>query len=641
MSIVIGTAGHIDHGKTSLVQALTGINCDKLSEEKRRGITIDLGFAYYISHTGEKLSIIDVPGHEKFIRNMVAGASGIDVVMLVIAADEGIMPQTKEHIEICSLLGVKHGFIVLTKIDIVDKQWLEVIKEDIKLSLKDTFLHNAPILKVSSTTGEGINNLKVHLNHYLSTSLSKQKTDIFRLPIDRVFTIKGHGTIITGTITSGSISTGEPITILPSNNKTKVKQIQYHGNIVETASAGQRAAINLHGINTSEVKRGDIIAHPDTLVLSTRWLISLTCLSSSPRPLKHRSEVHLHHGTQEVLAQLYFFNKNSLAPGETVLCEVRFKKPLIGIFGDHTVIRTFSPLQTVAGGSIINPIDSTILRHTITDSNITTLLSLPSVTEEELVQKQIEFLDTTGIYLTTLSIVTNIEHNRLLSILTSFIDKGIVICFDKENYGYMSVNTMKILVEQCLTAITNFHKKNPIKQGLEQGIFFTNYKIWGKILPHKLISFIINQLIQKGNLISEGNYIYLPSHTISLSSEQQYLYDNILKLYIEAGYTPPKLSNILTTLNSTIKQVTPIINLLLERKILTHITEDMYYSTQAIKKLKFILQNWFNSHKELDLATFKELSGGLPRKYSIPLLEYFDKERLTIRIGDKRQLRNP
>lgn len=641
MSIVIGTAGHIDHGKTSLVQILTGINCDKLSEEKRRGITIDLGFAYYVSPTGEKLSIIDVPGHEKFIKNMVAGASGIDVVMLVIAADEGVMPQTKEHIEICSLLGIKHGFIVLTKTDIVDKEWLEVIKEDIKLFLKNTFLHNTPILQVSSTTGEGIKNLKTHLNHYLSIPHSKQKTDIFRLPIDRVFTIKGHGTVVTGTIASGSIATGEAITILPSNKKTKVKQIQYHGNIVETAYAGQRTAINLHGINTSEVKRGDILAHPDTLVLSTRWLISLTCLPSSPRPLKHCSEVHLHHGTQEILAQLYFFNKNSLAPGETILCEIRLKKPLVGIFGDHVVIRTFSPLQTVAGGSIVNPIASPISRHTITDHTIDTLLSLPSATEEELVKKQIEFLDATGIYLTTLSIVTNIEHNRLLSILTSFIERGIIICFDKENYGYLSVNTMKTLVEQCLVAITNFHKKNPIKQGIEQGTFFTNYKIWGKILPHKLIGFIIKQLIQKGNLTSEGNYIYLPSHTISLSFEQQHLYDNILKLYIEAGYTPPKLSNILTTLNSTIKQATPIITLLLERKALTHITEDMYYSTQAIKKLKSILQNWFNSHKELDISTFKELSGGLPRKYSIPLLEYFDKEKLTIRIGDKRQLRNP
>lgn len=641
MSIVLGTAGHIDHGKTSLVHALTGINCDRLSEEKRRGITIELGFAYYDSSTGKRLSIIDVPGHEKFIKNMVAGASGVDAIMLVIAADKGIMPQTKEHIAICSLLGIKQGFIVLTKIDIVDKQWLELIKVDIAASLKDTFFHNTPIIEVSSITGEGINSLKTYLDQYLSTTNFKQRTNIFRLPIDRVFSLKGHGTIATGTITSGSISIGESIIILPSNKETKVKQLQSHGNMIETAYVGQRTAINLHGIETSEIKNGDILARPETLTLSTRWLISLTCLPSSPRPLRHRSEVHFHHGTQEVLASLYFFNKEHLSPGETTLCEVRFKKPLVGIFGDHSVIRTFSPLQTVAGGTTINPLGLSVPHNTITNKLINTLLYLPSATEEEIVQKQIELLDITGIYIKTLAIVTNIEHTRLLSILESLIAKGIIICFDKENYGYLSINTIQILNEQCLVVIKNFHKKNPLKQGIEQSIFFTNTKIWGKNLPTKLISFIISQLIQEGSLISKENHLCLTSHTISLSSKQKELYDNILKLYIEADYMPPRLNAILTKLNVSLKIAYPIITLLLEKKLLIHIKEDMYYSAQNIKKLASIIQSWFNSHKELDLSTFKELSGGLSRKYLIPLLEYFDKERLTIRIGDKRQLRKP
>lgn len=640
MAVVLGTAGHIDHGKTSLIQALTGINCDKLHEEKRRGITIELGFAYYDSPTGERLSIIDVPGHEKFIKHMVSGSSGIDILMLVIAADEGIMPQTREHLEICSLLGIQHGFIALTKIDMVTSEWLEIITEDIAGFLQDTFLANSPIIPVSSLTEEGVSSLKDYLNHQIKTVPPQKKTDVFRLAIDKIFTLKGHGTIATGTMTSGSISVGETLTVLPSGLTTKAKNLHCHGMSIKTAYPGQRIAINLHGVNISKTKRGDVLARPETIFPSNSWLISLYCLPSSQKILTHRTEVHFHHGTQDILARLYFFNKNKVFPGETALCEVIFNKSLIGIFGDHVVIRTGSPLQTVAGGLLLNPLGITSPRKKISQQTVDTLLSLPYLKEERLVQEQIELSKNNALYFSTLSVLTNLHSSRLAEILKDLLDKNKIVCFDQENQGYISTSTIQYLHNQCLLSAKAFHKKEPLKQGITRGILTTNTHGWGKGLPQKLTTFVVDSLLNIGSLLAIGNTICAASHNNSLGTEQQKLHDDILTLYIDAGFNPPSLQRTLDTLHLNFKNVGPIIKRLIEEGLLIKIKEDMYFSTQAIQTLRTALKEWFTTHKNLDLAEFKNISGGLSRKYIIPLLEYFDKERLTIRIGNSRQLRD-
>ena len=362
MALFLGTAGHIDHGKTSLVRALTGIDCDRLEEEKRRGITIELGFAWVPMPGGERLGIVDVPGHERFVKNMVAGAAGVDFVMLVIAADEGVMPQTREHLEICSLLGIRHGFVALTKVDMVDADWLELVQEDVRTFLQGTFLEGAPIFPVSSSTGQGIPALREHILACASSLPPRHGSDIFRLPVDRVFTLKGHGTVITGTVISGAVSEGDELCFMPGALPTRARSLQRHGSSVEMVRAGERCAVNVQGLEVTDIHRGNTLCRPDTLFPSRRWLVRLQCLKSAPRPLRQRTEVHFHHATQECAARVVFFDRDRLAPGDSCLAELRFSSDMVGVFGDHCVLRAYSPLRTVAGGTIVSPLPPLLRR---------------------------------------------------------------------------------------------------------------------------------------------------------------------------------------------------------------------------------------------------------------------------------------
>ena len=395
----MGTAGHIDHGKTSLVRALTGIDCDRLDEEKRRGITIELGFAFFPLPNGERMGVVDVPGHERFVRNMVAGAAGIDFVLLVIAADEGVMPQTREHLEICSLLGIRHGMVALTKIDMVDPELLELAREDVSAFLQGTFLESAPVFPVSSQTGEGLDALRNAIYEQNTILAPKRRSDLFRLPVDRVFTLKGHGTVVTGTLISGSAKVGDEVELLPGQRASRIRSIQTHGADVTEAAPGHRTSLNLHGLEVTDIERGDVVALPGSLFPATRWLVSLTCLSSSPRALRHRAEIHFHHGAKEVPARLYFYDRERLAPGETALVEVRFSTPLAGVFGDRCVIRAFSPLRTVAGGEALIPLDSAPRRRDLSPELRARLLALASHTgtdDETLTVTQIELAGPTA-----------------------------------------------------------------------------------------------------------------------------------------------------------------------------------------------------------------------------------------------------
>ena len=304
MSVVMGTAGHIDHGKTSLVRALTGIDCDRLEEEKRRGITIELGFAWAVMPDGERLGIVDVPGHERFVKNMVAGASGVDFVMLVIAADEGVMPQTREHLEICSLLGIRRGFVALTKIDMVDADWLALVTEDVRQFVAGSFLEGAPIFPVSASTGEGLDALKKYIFDSVKKMPTRDSSDIFRLPVDRVFTLKGHGTVVTGTVASGAVEAGEEVCIQPQGTLSRARSLQCHGDPAEVVRTGRRCAMNVQGVEVDDIHRGDVVCRPGTLFPSRRWLVRLSSLGSAPRPLRQRTEVHFHHGTRECAARV-------------------------------------------------------------------------------------------------------------------------------------------------------------------------------------------------------------------------------------------------------------------------------------------------------------------------------------------------
>ncbi|ACS80243.1 selenocysteine-specific translation elongation factor [Maridesulfovibrio salexigens] len=632
MPVVMGTAGHIDHGKTSLIKALTGTDCDRLAEEKKRGITIELGFASLDLGGDEHLSIIDVPGHEKFVKNMVAGAAGIDFVLLVIAADEGVMPQTREHLEICTLLGIEKGFVVLTKADMVDEDWMEMVQEDVREFLAPSFLAEAPIHAVSSHTGQGLDELRGEIAKFMKGFSPKRRTDLARLPVDRVFTMKGHGTVVTGTLISGQLSVGDDVVLYPKMTETKVRSLQSHGASVETAPAGRRTAINLHGLEVEEIERGEVLGRPGTLFPSKVWDVELTCLPSSPKSLKHRKEIHFHHGSKEVMAKVYFLDREKLEKGERAVCQIRFDKLMTGVYGDRVVLRSFSPLRTIAGGSIINPLGRKVKRFS---DDVKRLESLIAAEPEDLVLTQLDLAGRAGLTFQELSILSNVASKPLEKMLQTMGGQQKVFLYDKETRSYVSGTHYENLVQGLLAHLAEFHKKEPMKPGVSRGEIGSTY---GKGLPDKLFHSIVERLLKKNEIVAVQEILHLPGHKVSLASDQQKLRDTLMDNYEKGGLTPPNLKDVLDPLDLVFKEAAPVYKLLQDEGLLVRIKDDMYFAKSAVDGLQETLEGYFAENEELGPQDFKALVG-LSRKFSIPLLEYMDKEKVTIRVGDKRRLR--
>ncbi len=632
MSIVMGTAGHIDHGKTTLIKALTGIDCDRLKEEKKRGITIELGFAFMDLPGGRRLSIVDVPGHEKFVKNMVAGATGIDFVLLTVAADEGIMPQTKEHIEICSLLGITKGIVAITKIDLVDEELLELAIEDVKEYLSSTFLKDAEIICVSSHTGVGLDELKSAIYKMVETIKQKESSDIFILPVDRVFTLKGHGTVITGTLVSGDIKVGEDVTLYPKEKSSKVRHIQVHGEPQEYIKAGRRTAINLANLEVDDIKRGDVVARPNTLFPSTTWDVEIECLSSSPRPLLHRKEIHFHHGTKEILARIYLLDKDKVEPGQRAIAQIRFPEPMVGVFGDKFVIRSFSPLRTIAGGTVINPIGKKIKRFS---EQVKILKQLLKGDIEEKILIHLNQMKTQGCSFKMLHVLTNVNSKDLEKTLNKLLSSQQIFCFDKDEKTYISNLVVEMTLHDLISYIDNFHKQNPMEPGLPKGQLFSD---WGKNLSKKLVNFLIEHAIKKGLIEAEEDIIRKKGYKISLRKDQTRLKETVLNKFINSGYTPPSIKKLIEDLNVDRKELEPILKILIEEKRIVKVKEDLYFSKEAIEEIKSKVIKFFENNQEMKPQDFKAMTN-LSRKFSIPLLEYLDKEKITMRIGDVRKLR--
>ena len=632
MPIIMGTAGHIDHGKTTLIRALSGIDCDRLKDEKKRGITIELGFAFLDFPAGERLGIVDVPGHEKFVKNMVAGAAGIDFVLLTVAADEGVMPQTREHLEICSLLGIDNGLVALTKTDAVDEELLELATEDLREFLSPTFLADAPVIPVSAHTGEGIDRLRQALQDKARSLGQKEKPDIFRLPVDRVFTMRGHGTVITGTLASGEVHLGDAVQAHPGQRRCKVRSIQVHGQSEEKVSAGRRTALNLAGVEVDDLQKGDTLAHPGRLFPETAWDVELTCLSSAPRPLKHRREVHFHHGTREILARVSLLDAEELPQGQTALAQIRFPSPMVGIFGDRFVIRAYSPLRTIAGGKLLNPMGRRIKRFS---SQLDPLYTLARADSETVLLTHLDLAGSSGLDFFRLQVLCNMSSKQLDKLLQDLGSKQRIFCFDRENRVYVSASVVQRLITDLEEYIRRYHQKNPLQAGISRGQVASD---WGKDLPQKLLHFLLERCQKLGLIVSEQEVLRLPEHRVTLGRDQSKLKEAILKQYQEGGITPPNLNDVLQALDIHTKQATPILQLLIEEGKLTKIKDGMYYSTEALQRIRELVLDYFSGNEELGPKEFKELTG-LSRKYSIPLLEYLDKAKVTIRVGDVRKLR--
>ncbi len=632
--IILGTAGHIDHGKTTLVKAVTGINTDRLKEEQERGITIELGFASLDLPSGQHVGIVDVPGHEKFVKHMVAGATGIDIVAMIIAADEGVMPQTREHLEICILLDVKFGFVVLTKTDLVDEEWLELVIEDIHDFVRGTFLEGSPVVPVSSITGQGIPEFVNTLDSFCEKIPSRSSTGLFRLPVDRVFTMKGFGTVITGTLISGSISVGDSIMIYPSQIISKVRGIQVHNESVMRAEAGMRTAINFQGLEKHVVSRGDVLSVPDALMTSYMVDVSLIFLKSNKKAIKNRTRIRFHTGTSEILGLLILLDREKLEPGETAVAQIRLDTPVALVKEDRYVLRSYSPVRTIGGGEILNPVPMKHKRNR--PEVIRSLESLRELAPDEVTVLHIRESGYTGVSFAGLKVMTNTADKQLDNILQQFLSSQQIILVDRENRTYVHRETLDDLKNEAMDFLTKYHQSNPLKAGMPREELKSR-------LPSpvgiKLYNLLVNAMIKEGLIVQEEENVRLSTHQVSLKADQTVIRDKLLKIYKESGLTPPNLKELPKTLDVEPSGLRDVLNLLTKEGRIVKVNEELYFDSSAIDHLKEQLVSYLKKHEEISTPDFKNMTG-LSRKYLIPLIEYFDSKNVTIRIGDIRKLRS-
>jgi selenocysteine-specific elongation factor len=631
--IILGTAGHIDHGKTSLIKAVTGIDTDRLKEEKERGITIELGFAALDLPSGQHLGIVDVPGHEKFVKNMVAGATGIDIVVMVIAADEGVMPQTREHLEICTLLGVQHGMVAVTKIDMVDEEWLELALEDIRDFVKGTFLQDAPIVTLSAVTEEGIPEFIQALDELAAKIPERPPSDLFRLPIDRVFTMKGFGTVITGSLISGRVKVGETIMIYPSGITSKVRGIQVHNRSAEEAEAGMRTAINFQGLEKEAISRGDVLSKPAVLMASYMVDVSLHYLASNKKPLKNRSRVRFHTGTSEVLGNLILLDRDELPPGEDSVAQLRLDSAAALVKDDRFVIRSYSPVVTIGGGKVLNPIPPKHKRFKpVTVAGLKQLSNQPP---EAVIAFHIQASDLQGLSFAHLKVMTNMPDRQLESTLQSLLSNKTLIQVDKENRIYIHHNCFKTLEDEFQSHLADYHRAHPLKPGMSKEELKTKFP---PFLSSKLFNLTLNQMVKEKQIAQEENTVRLTSHTISLGSKQTDVKNKILETYLQAGLQPPYFKELAKSIDADPKRSKDILMHLVNQGDIIKVKADLYFHAATIEKLKQKLVAYLEARGEINTPQFKDMTG-VSRKYVIPLAEYFDSTNVTLRVGDVRKLR--
>jgi selenocysteine-specific elongation factor len=621
--VILGTAGHIDHGKSALVHALTGTDPDRLKEEKERGITIDLGFADLAYPDGLKVGIVDVPGHERLIKNMLAGAGGIDIVLMVIAADEGIMPQSREHLDICNLLKVKRGLIALTKSDLVEEDWLELIEDDIRTFVKGTFLEGAEIVPVSSKTGHNIELLKEKI-HQLSLNVeSKSVSGIFRLPVDRIFTLKGFGTVITGTAVSGSILLDATVEVLPSGLRTKVRGLQSHGETLKKAYAGQRVAMNLQGVSKEEVRRGDVITVPEKIKTTSVIDAEIELLKDSAiSMLKNRSLVHFHTGTTELTGRIVMYDKDGLKPGEKAYCQFRFKTPIAVMAGDRYIIRRFSPLLTIGGGEVL---DTSPLRRKM-DERIRDLEIFEQGSLQEKLSIKIMQQGLHGAVEAELAGWIKQELPEIKSTIKSLIRGGEIIMCEGRLFHETAVNDFSAKV---ISTLTYFHKGNPLKPGMSKEALKEIFKgIDQKILE------ALTRLTE--GIVQEKEILRLETFKISLSEDKKQVKDKILNVLDNAAFQPPSRDELAQTVSIKSNEAGELLKIMASEKNLVRINDSLYISMSHFSSMMERLREFFNKKEAMTVGDFRDVLG-TSRKYAIPFLEYLDSNKITLRVGEVRK----
>ncbi len=629
--VILGTAGHIDHGKTSLIKALTNIDTDRLKEEKARGITIELGFAHLMLPSGQLLGIVDVPGHEKFVKHMVAGATGVDLVAMVIAADEGIMPQTREHLEICQLLGVRHGIVVLTKRDMVDDEWIALVKEEVTQYLKGSFLEKAPIIEVSSVTGLGIESLIQTIDKMVVEIPERNSGNFFRLPIDRVFTMKGFGTVVTGTTISGNISIGDEVTIYPQELHSRIRGIQVHNKEAENVSAGLRTAINIQGMEKEQIDRGNILAAKDTLKPTFMIDVELDLLASSPRPLKNRAKARFHAGTAEIISTVILLDRDVLNQGERCFAQIRLDEPTTVLRGDRYILRSYSPVRTIGGGFIINPLP--LKKKRLSEGVLADLELLNSGDPLIQIEQFVKMGRYTGKDAREIQFLANLGKKKVDEALKVLSAQKKIVQYSKENGLFIHEEFLGDATKDILTILSEYHQRNPLKTGILKEELRSRTE--GATNP-RLFNFIVAQQGGLGAVVAENEILRLKDHRVTLANDQKEIRGKIEDIYLKAKLQPPYFKEV----NSEFPNVkgAEILGVLLKEGVLIKVKEELYFHKKAIDELKERLIAFLKKNNEINPTQFKDMTG-TSRKYSIPLIEYFDHEQLTVRVGDNRILR--
>jgi selenocysteine-specific elongation factor len=619
--IILGTAGHIDHGKSSLVKALTGIDPDRLKEEKERGITIDIGFADLVfSESGLTVGIVDVPGHEKLIRNMLAGAGGIDMVLLVIAADEGIMPQSREHLAICDLLKIKCGLIAITKADLVERAWVDLIRDEVINFVRGTFLENSPIVPVSAKTGENLDTLKKEIEDLALKVAPKDTGGLFRLPIDRVFTLKGFGTVITGTAISGRVSLDDPLEILPANIKARVRGLQSHGSAIDTAYAGQRVAVNLQGVEKESLARGDVAVTPSSFAETKSLDAFLELLPETPI-LKNKSLVHFYVGTAETVARIILYEKEELKPGDNCYCQFRLQDPVIAVAGDRYIIRRFSPLETLGGGEILDPSPIRKRRRGAVED----LGMLYSGGLDQKVSIKIEKSGPQGISINTIRGWIRADVKSLDNAIEKLKRAGEFIVLEDliiHRKPFLS------LQNEILGLLRAFHKKNPLKPGMSKEEIRNQLRI-----DARLFNFILGGL---KDVLVEKDLVRLGEFKVELSSREEEFKVKMLDLLEKGGFQPPTKEEISSSLKIEQKRLTDILSLMSKEGRVVRMSESLYMSTGVYNEMLSLLETFFKKKPEMTVAEFRDLLN-TTRKYALPFLEFLDSQKVTLRTGDVRK----
>jgi len=628
--VVVGTAGHIDHGKTSLVKALTGIDTDRLPEEKARGITIDLGFAFLEEPGGLTIEIVDVPGHERFVKNMLAGVGGIDLAMLVIAADEGVMPQTREHLAICSLLHIKAGLIALTKADLVEPDWLELVREDVAGSVRDTFLAGAPILPVSAKTGQGLDDLRAALRT-LAEAVPQRETDqLPRLPIDRVFTVKGFGTVVTGTLTAGALGVDDRVEVYPRKTEAKIRGLQTHSHPVTSARAGQRTAVNLQGLERAAIARGDVVGLPGTLVPSLLVDGTLELLKDAPRPLRSRARVRFHVGTSEIMARALLLDRTELAPGETSFARFRLEGPLVARPGDRFVVRSYSPVVTIGGGTLLDVDPPRFKRKG--PALVAHLTLLQAGNPEAVLEEHVRHMGAAGVRLGTLAGRVPFGPAQLRGLLDALQAAGRVIAVDRDWFIHPdSFARLRTLVVDALGA---FHHASPLKPGMSR----EELRSRAGGADERVFAFLLSSLGVDGTVKTERDKVRLASHEVRLSPEQQRIIDHLEGDFLRAEAAPPSAEEALGRAGLGGDEEHELFQVLVQAGKLVRVKESLFFHARALDTIQTKLVALLRERKEIGPADIKDLLG-ISRKYAIPLLEFFDQRRVTARVGERRVLR--